>query len=350
MESENAGEGRTGFIAIVGRPSSGKSTLLNTICGQKVSIVSIVPQTTKNRIRGILTRGKDQAVFMDTPGWHDSDKKLNQRLKALAEGALDETDAVLYVLDSTRKPGPEEEAIAALLAPRTAKLLCVVNKVDDPASDPARTEDFVRAQIGPEARLLRTSALKKEGIEELIAAALALLPPGPLYYPEEFYTDQEVEFRVSEIIREKAIRRTFDEIPHCLFVDIEDASFEYGPAGAVPAAEAPLGADAAGSDAAPSPRIPGEGAPSPRVPGEGAPSPRVPGDGDTLRVRASLCVERESQKGMLIGKGASMIKAIRQEAEADLAAIFPYRVLLDLSVKVRKNWKSEDKTIRKLYY
>jgi GTPase len=294
--------GRSGFVAIVGRPSAGKSTLLNSICGEKVSIVSQVPQTTKNKIRGILTRGKDQLVFVDTPGYHDSDKKLNLRLKDLASSALDGADAVLYVVDSAREAGPEEEKVADLALGAKIPVFVAINKVDNPEADPKAAKEFVaaRAEGRPSgAEAFEVSALESKGLEPLVAALFAAMPKGPLYYPEEFYTDQDPEFRIAEIVREQAINRVREELPHAIYVEIEDAVFE--PGGAV------------------------------------------------LGVRANLCVERDSQKGMLIGKGASMIKAIREGAERELCKIFPYKVKLDLQVKVRKNWKQEEKLIKRLY-
>jgi GTP-binding protein Era len=299
MEDSNAPAGRSGFVAIIGRPSSGKSTLLNALCGAKVAITSKTPQTTKNKIRGILTRGADQIVFIDTPGYHDSDKKLNARLKELAAQSLEETDAVLYLIDPTRAPGKEEEMVAELAARAKGRLVACASKSDDPSADLSSARAFAAKALGEGTPFFEVSALEKEGLEPLLSALFGLLPPGPLYYPEDVYTDQEPEFRIAEIIREKAMAKTRDELPHAIFVEVEDARFE----------------------------------------GE-----------DRLEVRASVCVERESQKGMLIGKGGAVIKAIRLESEAELAEIFPYEVALDLAVKVRKNWKAEDRLIKKLYY
>lgn len=289
---------KSGFAAVIGRPSAGKSTLLNALCGWKVSIVSPVPQTTRNRIRGIVNRPRGQIVFVDTPGYHISDKKLNLGLKRQAEGALSDADAVLYVVDSVREPGKEEEAVWELLrGAAQGKLVIAINKTDAPKAKPAEYEAALAREF-PGAPLLRISALKESGLDGLLERVFDLMPDGPAFYPEEYGTDQEPSFRICEIIREKACLHTREELPHSVYVDIADA--------------------------------------------------KMSGDGKTLAVRAFLVTERESQKGMLIGKGAAMIKRIRQEAERDLADIFPYRVSLDLQVKVDKNWRQDDRVLRRL--
>jgi GTPase len=290
-------EKKSAFVAIIGRPSAGKSTLMNAICGWKVSIVSAAPQTTRNRIRGIASGDRGQLVFVDTPGYHDSEKKLNLMLKHQAENALGEADIVLYVIDATRPCGPEEELAAALAARRPGRVIVVVNKIDDKKAQPDAAEAFVRERVKPEA-VFALSALKAEGLEPLIDKLFELAPAGTAYYPEEFGTDQEPEFRITEIVREKAFLHTHDELPHAIYAAMD--SHSWNP------------------------------------------------DKTALSARVSLYVERDSQKGILIGKDASLIKKIRVEAEKDLAEIFPYKVKLRLDVKVDKNWRQDDETLKRL--
>lgn len=288
---------KAAFAAIVGRPSAGKSTLLNAMCGWKVSIVSAVPQTTRNRIRGIVNRDAGQIVFLDTPGYHDSGKKLNAHLRRQAEAALSEADLVLYVADSAREPGAEEELILALAFPHAAKTVLAINKTDDQRSRPEAVESYF-AQRLPCAGTFRISAKDGTGVEDLLSRLFELAPEGPAYYPEEYGTDQEPEFRIAEIIREKAFLHTRDEIPHCVYAEVADSSWS--------------------------------------------------ADRKSLAVRAYLVAERDSQKGMLIGKDASMIKKIRKEAERDLNAVFPWKISLDLQVRVDKNWRQNDEVLKKL--
>jgi GTPase len=288
---------KSGFVAVIGRPSAGKSTLVNALCGWKVSIVSPVPQTTRNKIRGIVNAPSGQLVLLDTPGYHLSEKRMNARLRETALSALSDADLVLYVMDSTRLPGGEEELVAALAAPVAAKTVIAVNKSDDPSSKPEAAEAFAAERL-PLARRLRVSALRGDGLAELLAALLSLAPEGPRYYPEDVATDQEPIFRIAEIIREKAFLHTREEIPHSVYAEVEESEFS--------------------------------------------------ADRKELRVRAFLVAERESQKGMLIGRGASMIKVIRTEAERDMNDIFPWRVKLELQVRVDKDWRKDDATLKRL--
>ncbi len=298
--TDTAEQKKTAVVAIIGRPSAGKSTFLNTVCGQKVSIVAPTPQTTRNAVRGIVNTPRGQLVFIDTPGYHLSDKKLNLRLKAVAEEQLESADAVLYLIDSTRPAGPEETAVAELAASFAQKTVAAVNKCDLAEAEPERARAFVRLSFPllPDARLLSISAQNGDNTDAVLDALYELAPYGAPYYPEEYYTDQEVEFRIAEIIREQTINRLRDELPHAVYVQIADMQ-------------------------------------------------RKP-DSTKLWVRAFLCVEKESQKGMVIGKGAALIKEIRVESIKTLRKIFPYRVELDLQVKVDKNWRQRDSLLHKL--
>jgi GTPase len=289
---------KSAFVAIAGRPSAGKSTLVNALCGEKVSIVSPVPQTTRNTVRGIVNKPEGQLVFLDTPGYHISEKKLNLRLRGVSDEAFSDADIVLYLIDATRKPGPEEEAVAAALAYASERLVAGINKIDSPDADVETARLFVSAKF-PKAPILELSALKSAGLEALLAALYERAKEGPAWYPEEYYTDQEPVFRIAEIIREKIFLHMRDELPHAVYVSYEDSSR---------------------------------------------------GENDSLLASYDLVVERESQKGMLIGKGGSMIKRIREEAEKDLADIFDYAIRLKLSVRVDPDWKKNDKQLEKLIF
>lgn len=293
---------RSGFVAIVGRPSSGKSTLLNALCGHKISIVSPVPQTTRNKIRGILTDGRGQIVFLDTPGFHTSERKFNLRMRDLVTESLEEVEAVLYVTDATREAGPEESELVELLGGISVPVVCAINKVDDGRARPDDVAGFVAAHL-PDAGIHHVSAAAGTGLDELTSTLFSHLEEGELYYPEEFYTDQDPALRIAEVIREKAISELKQEIPHALFVEIADMEMR-----------APDDREAA----------------------------------EELWVRAFVTVERDSQKGIVIGRGGERIRRVRIDAEAELAGIFPYRVSLDLRVKVQPKWRTNESVLNRL--
>ena len=291
---------KTALVAIIGRPSSGKSTFLNTASGELVSIVSDIPQTTRNAIKGIVNTSLGQLVFVDTPGYHLSEKKLNLKLQQIAKEQLESCECVLYMTDSTKEPKEEELLTLELLRPYSKKTVVAINKIDLPNSKPQVIKNFLATNNFDvtENRIIEISAKNDTNINDVLKALYELAPVAPHLYPEEYYTDQEVGFRIAEIIREQAINKLTDEIPHSIFVDIADLEMKK--------------------------------------------------NGKVLWVRAFLCVERESQKGIVIGKGASMIKNIRLEAIKKCAQIFDYKVDLDLQVKVVKNWRQKDVILSKL--
>jgi GTP-binding protein Era len=322
---------KSAFVAVVGRPSVGKSTLVNKICGQKVAIVSPVPQTTRNAIRGIYNCEKGQLVFVDTPGRHHSEKKFNKKLSSISGRSMEEADLILYVLDASRPPGQEEEDIAADLVPFTGKTVAAINKIDHGGADTEKLKLFLRERLwaggsgdrspgetggtgltagaaGPQ-RCVEISALEKRGLDALLDLLFTLAPPGEPFYPPDFYTDQDVSFRIAEIIREKAIAGLRDELPHSIYVDVADMEF--------------------------------------RDPGSTAENSDKTGGG-RLWVRAFIVTERESQKGMVVGKGGSRIKVIRMAAQKDLNAIFDWKIDLDLRVKTTKDWRHNDKILKRL--
>jgi GTP-binding protein Era len=320
---------KSAFVAVVGRPSAGKSTLVNALCGQKVSIVSPVPQTTRNAIRGIRTEERGQLVFVDTPGYHQSERKFNIKLTKLVKGSLDDCDVVLYLVDSSRPFGDEERELLAMVAKAKAPVLLVLNKVDVSAkasgeAAQARDELFAALAAGlPGAATLEVSALTGDGLDKLKDELFARSPEGHEWYPGEYYTDQEPEFRIAEMIREQVMNRTREEIPHSTYIDIEDLDLR------------DLEGQLIGPD-------------SDFDPGAcwDLPSHQRP----RLNIRAFICVERDSQKGIVVGKGGAGIKAIREAAELQIRELFPYFVTLDLRVKVAPKWRSDDRLIERMIH
>ena len=291
---------KSAFVAIIGRPSAGKSTLLNALCGEKVSITADVPQTTRNKIRGILTKEEGQLVFIDTPGFHHSEKKFNQYLKEVVYSSLEEADMVLYVVDATRPPGKEEKAIIELLNQQKEKpVLLALNKTDLKGAYLDEIRGLLSVNVHPDA-LMETSALKGVGVDELKTRLFELAPEGEQMYPEDYYTDQEPEFRIAEIIREKAISQVTEELPHALYVEIADMEMK--------------------------------------------------NEGRELWVRAFLTVESESQVGIVVGKDAKRIKWIRIASLKEFKKIFPYKVRLDLRVKVNPKWRRKDNLLKGMFH
>jgi GTP-binding protein Era len=291
---------KAAFVAVVGRPSVGKSTLVNLLCGAKVAIVSAVPQTTRNAIRGIVHRPEGQLVFVDTPGRHESERKLNKKLMEVSDRTIADADIILYVLDASRPPGAEEAAIATRLTPLADKTVAAVNKMDAPSADYEQTLAFLKSGLPhlDTARCFKVSALNGTGTEAVLSCLFAMAGEGDPFYPEEYYTDQELNFRIAEIIREKAINRLREELPHALYVEVADTELR---------------------DA-----------------------------GKRLWVRAFIITERESQKGMVVGKGGDLIKAIRQAAQKDLNRILDWKVELDLRVKTAHDWRHKDGVLRRI--
>jgi GTP-binding protein Era len=290
---------KSAVVTLIGRPSSGKSSLLNRICGHKVSIVSAVPQTTRNRIRGVHTDERGQFVFLDTPGYHLDARKFNLLLQGICREALEESDLILYVVDVTREAGEEEAAIRTLLAPLAGRLVTALNKVDLAGDGGTAARVEIERALTP-APVVLVSATTGAGRDDLLAALFAAAPEGDLLYPDEFYTDQPPEFRIAEMVREKVMLHTSQEVPHAVYVEIADMEMR--------------------------------------------------SEGRELWVRGFICVERESQKGIVIGRGGEKIRTILSEAAADLNGLFPYRLSLDFRVRVRPRWRRDDRVLKKLIY
>ena len=297
---------KSAFVAIIGRPSAGKSTFLNKVCGKKVSIVSPHPQTTRHKVRGIWNApgGAGQLVFVDTPGFHTSTKKFNSYMKKLVHASLGECDLVLYLMDITRRPGEEEAAIMRIAAESGLPVVIGLNKTD--MWDTVKEADANREEMTREADahfsltpVIPMSAASGDGIKEVLAALLERAPEGPAMYPDDFYTDQPPDFRIAEIIREKAIMETSQELPHCIYVEILDMEMHE--------------------------------------------------DDSLLWVRGLIHVERESQKGILIGKKGEKIRKIMDGAHKEIAPLFPYPVELDFRVRVKPKWRRNDGILKTMF-
>ncbi|HKK49800.1 MAG TPA: GTPase Era [Alkalispirochaeta sp.] len=293
---------RSGFVVLLGRPSSGKSSLMNAVCGHHVSIISPVPQTTRNVIRGIVTDPRGQIIFLDTPGLHRSEKQINLRLREVALQHLEDAEAAVYLVDATRHPGDEERDLAAVIAEHDLPVVVGITKCDLPTADIPRARRFLNEAGFGDFTTVELSGLPEElkdrrrGVGTLLDRLFLLLPEGPAWYPEEFYTDQEPMFRIAEVIREQAILRARQELPHALYVEIADLEQRE----------------------------------------------------DTLWARAFILVERESQQGIVVGQNGRTVTAIRKDSERVLAELFPTPVRLSLQVKVKPRWRHDEALLKRL--
>ena len=287
-------------VSVIGRPSAGKSTLVNTITGMKVSITSPAPQTTRNKIRGIYTDQRGQLVFTDTPGFHLSEKEINRRMQDVTVSSLKDSDIILYLLDGKRSPGKEEETIAELVQEAGVPVVAVLNKTDI-LSEKEKEEGltFLRSRF-PSSPVLAASGKDDEGVDEILIELFRIAPEGELLYDESTYTDQDLEFRISEIIREKTIENLSDEMPHVIFVEIEDLEYDSSKG--------------------------------------------------HVWIRAAINTEREGQKGLIVGRGGENIKRIRKESFKEIRRIFPGSGLtLDLRVKAQPGWRRNGKTLDRIF-
>ncbi|ATO50728.1 GTPase Era [Brevibacillus laterosporus] len=287
---------KSGFVSIIGRPNVGKSTLLNQVVGQKVAIMSNKPQTTRNQIRAVYTTDKGQLIFIDTPGIHKAKSKLGDYMVAAAENTLNEVDLVLFVIDATEKRGAGEEYILERLEKVNTPVFLVINKIDQihpeellPLIDEYRKHhDF--KQIVP------ISALQGNNTDALLQSILLEMPEGPMYYPADQVTDHPERFIIAELIREKVLHLTREEIPHSIAVTVEEMKR-----------------------------------------GE---------NGKTLYIYAAIYVERDSQKGILIGKRGDMLKEISKRARVDMERLLGEKIFLEVWVKVKKDWRNQERMLR----
>ena len=287
---------RSGFVSVVGRPNVGKSTLVNALVGEKVAITSSRPQTTRNTIRGILTTEDAQVVFVDTPGLHRPRTALGNRLNRLVYGSLEETDAVLFVLDATQRIGPGDRLIADRLRETDATVIVVVNKTDLAANNRI-LEQLQEAAAWDFAAYVPVSALTSDGIERIMGELIPRLEEGPQFFPTEAYMDQPEKVYAGELIREKFLHRLREELPHSLAIVVDEMETR---------------------------------------------------DNGLVYVGATAYVERKSQKGIVIGKGGSLLRDVGGEARADLERFFGSSVYLDIRVKVEDDWQRHDQLLDRL--
>lgn len=291
---------KSGFIAIIGRPNAGKSTLLNQLLGQKLAIISNKPQTTRNRILGIKNHPEGQIIFLDTPGIHQSKSRLNQLMVKTALATYNEVDGICFLIEADHADSPENDFILDTLREAANPVFLVINKIDLVVKQVLLPIMERYARRRSFSQIIPISALRGDGVGILVREFLNVLPEGPRLFPEEMYTDLSERFLAAELIREKIFRLTREEIPYATAVEVEEFQEEEGK--------------------------------------------------DLIRIRAIIQVERESQKGVLIGKKGEMLKAIGKLAREEMEAIFGAKVFLELWVKVEKDWREDPRALRRLGY
>lgn len=302
---------RSGYVAVIGRPNVGKSTLLNRLLGQKIAITSPKPQTTRDQVLGILTEADLQVLFLDTPGIHEPQHKLGEYMIRVAQETIADADVILWLVDVNTPPKPEEQHIAELLhkqqrKKRLSPLILGLNKFDQwptSAGDPtARTQEYLALltwlkHANPATSLL--SGQTGQGVDQLLLLLRERLPLGPRYYPEDQVTDLQLRFLAAELIREQALRLLEQEVPHSIAVEVDEFSER---------------------------------------------------SAEMTYISATIYVERESQKSIVLGKSGSMIKRIGQAARPEIEEMVGTKVYLELWVKVWEKWRTRESMLRRLGY
>jgi GTP-binding protein Era len=290
---------KSGFVGIVGRPNVGKSTLMNQLVGQKIAITSPVPQTTRNRLRGILTTPTAQVIFVDTPGIHKPQHQLGKVLVTNAQSAMHAVDVLLFVVDSAVAAGRGDRFIADLANQSQAPVILGLNKTDQQDANWEQLDQSYQAMATPYRwEMVKFSALTNQGIDPLLQRLIHHLEPGPYYYPPDLVTDQPERFIMGELIREQVLLMTREEVPHSTAIAID----------------------------------------------------RVIEEPTITRVLATIQVERTSQKGILIGKGGTMLKAIGTAAREQIQKLIAGKVYLELFVKVQPKWRQSSGQLADLGY
>ena len=300
MTEEKGGTLKSGFVAIIGRPNAGKSTLLNSLLGEKVAIVADKPQTTRNRIVGIKNSADGQIIFLDTPGIHKARSRLNQSMVRIALATYNEVDAVCLLVAVDHPNHEDNDMILETLQEVRKPVLLVLNKIDLIVKSellPIMDRYAKRRKFD---QIIPISATRGDGVDLLVRDLLRILPEGPPLFPQDLYTDMPERFFVAELIREKVIHLTREEVPYATAVEIE--AFEER---------------------------------------EGK---------NLIVIKAAIQVERDSQKGILIGKRGQMLKEIGRQAREDMEAMLGARVFLELWVKVEKDWREDPRELRRLGY
>lgn len=291
---------KSGFVSIIGRPNVGKSTFMNKVLGQKVAIMSDKPQTTRNKIQGVYTKDKAQMIFIDTPGIHKPKHQLGEHMMKVARNTLRETEVILFIINAAEEIGRGDEFIIDMLKNTKTPIILVLNKIDLIHPDELIKQIEVYKDKLEFSDVVPISALQGNNIDRLLSVIESHLPEGPMYYPEDRITDHPEHFIVSELIREKALHKLSQELPHAIGVEVLKMK---------------------GDD-----------------------------EGGKVKVEALIYVERESQKGMVIGKGGKMLKEIGRESRKDIENLLGSKVYLELWVKVQKDWRNKPTFIRSLGY
>jgi GTP-binding protein Era len=288
---------KSGFVAIVGRPNVGKSTLMNKIIGQKIAIMSDKAQTTRNKIHGVYTTDELQVVFLDTPGIHKPQSKLGDYMMKVAEGTLAEVDAILFLVNVNEKLGGGDRFIIERLKAVTTPVILVLNKMDQITPDELLPIIVSYKDLYPFAEIVPISALQGNNVDTLLKQVERFLPEGPQYYPADQVTDHPEQFVCAELIREKLLILTREEIPHSIAVAIEDMKVE---------------------------------------------------ENGLVRIGAVIYVERDSQKGIIIGKKGALLKEVGQLARKDIEKLLGSKIFLELWVKVQKDWRNKERILNDL--
>lgn len=290
----------SGFVSIIGRPNVGKSTFLNHVVGQKIAIMSDKPQTTRNKIQGVYTTEYSQIVFIDTPGIHKPKHKLGDFMMRVAQNTFGEVDAILFMVNVMERFGPGEKFILEKLQNVEAPVILVLNKIDQASESDVLQSIETYKDLYPFEQIVPISALNGENIQTLLTQVESYLEEGPMYYPVDQVTDHPERFIVSELIREKVLHLTREEVPHSIAVVTEKISTE--------------------------------------------------NEGRNVHIHATIIVERPSQKGIIIGKQGKMLKEIGTRARHDIEHLLGSKVFLELWVRVEKNWRDKVGYLREIGY
>ncbi|WP_298706310.1 GTPase Era [uncultured Veillonella sp.] len=290
---------KSGFVAVVGRPNVGKSTLINALIGDKIVIVSDKAQTTRNRIVCVYMDEKKQIVFMDTPGIHKPKHKLGEFMVKAAVDSLKEVEAVLFLVAGNEKRGPGDNFIIEQLKNVDVPVFLVINKIDTLTKEQVLETIVEYQNLYPFEGIIPISAREKDNIQEVLHVLEAVLPEGPQYFPDDMITDQPERLIIADIVREKILLKTREEIPHAIAVDVDEMKQR---------------------------------------------------DDGTTYIRATIYCERDSQKGIIIGKKGSMLRELGAEARTDIERLLATKVYLDLWVKVKKDWRNKSGMLSEFGY
>ena len=291
---------RSGFVTLVGRPNAGKSTLINAVIGKKIAITSNTAQTTRHRFRAVLTRSDFQMIMVDTPGLHKPHDALGEELNTSALKAFEDVDVVAMLIDASKPIGTGDAWVADYVRAAKSKRILVITKTDLATPEQIEKQRTSAEALVPWDGIVELSATTGSNVEDFVTLVTSLLPAGPKWFPDDMETDQSLEVIIAEFIREKVLRSFRDEIPHAIGVVTDELEYVRAK--------------------------------------------------DMYRIFATIYVERDSQKGMIIGKSGAAIKAIGTEAREDLEQLLGCKVYLDLKVKVKKNWRRDLTQIRRFGY